>query len=186
MGRRCKTCEHPERAVIERGVLTGKSFRGMGKNYDLSQASIRRHFEGGHIADTLLRAIKSESNECADELFGKLAFLSNRALALMVKGRGARGVWVRDMAFTRAIRLISIQTRIVEQIYEKLQIKTNNTDVLVVALQATDRYVCDYIRQGTSLERGDIPQSLVEAYRAYLKTKRVMREGRTKWEKNSH
>ena len=82
MPRSCATCEHPERAAIDRALVGGASNRSVASLYDLSEASIRRH-KRNHLARKLVMAEKAAEVAEADNLLDRLEALQSRTLAIL-------------------------------------------------------------------------------------------------------
>jgi len=55
MPRRCTICTHPERAEIEKQIVTGISFRDISKRFDIGVQSIHRH-KTSHLGRVIERA----------------------------------------------------------------------------------------------------------------------------------
>jgi hypothetical protein len=56
MGARCQVCAHPRVRVIHDVLLTGESFRGVGRRFGLDRDAVRRHFHT-HMSGVLPEAV---------------------------------------------------------------------------------------------------------------------------------
>ncbi len=62
MGRRCTICDHPKRQEIDKALLSGLSFRKIGKRFDVNPSSAYRHRQT-HVVDLIARAQNSLGRE---------------------------------------------------------------------------------------------------------------------------
>jgi hypothetical protein len=59
-GRRCKVCEHPERARIELLMARGAGQHAIGKKFEVSPDSVWRHWRNGHVAEHVKAKLAGE------------------------------------------------------------------------------------------------------------------------------
>ncbi len=87
MANKCKTCGHSKRAEIEADLLNSVPFRSISEKFGISHTSIRRHFENGHISETLVRATEVRQIADSDDLLKKLRFLQHQSLEILMEAR---------------------------------------------------------------------------------------------------
>lgn len=79
MGRRCSTCSHPDRQIIEQALLEGRlSQRVIAQEYSVNRASIANHFQK-HIPTIVAQA----SPDAQESIGDKLETLTHTALDLI-------------------------------------------------------------------------------------------------------
>ena len=98
MPRVCKACNHPEREIIDKYLIEGKSIRNIAERYSLSSTSVYRH--KSHLNGTLVKAKGVKEIAQADNLMEQISSLQARALNILSKTEEAED-W---RAATGAIR----------------------------------------------------------------------------------
>ena len=68
---RCATCAHPDRADIDRRLVSGEPERAIASRYGLSRASVQRHHKN-HLPDTLTKATEAAEITRADDLLAQV------------------------------------------------------------------------------------------------------------------
>lgn len=82
MARSCTVCSHPESVAINEAlILEKRPNRRVASQYDVSEASVRRHRE--HIPKLLVEAAQTEEIIDADNLLGDLRGIQERTLAIL-------------------------------------------------------------------------------------------------------
>jgi hypothetical protein len=112
MPRRCQVCYHPERAAIDSGLLEGTPAARIAKRYGLTDDCMERH-RSRHLRRDTAPAVeqvleillpqrveqpKPTSPLSADDIFGRLRRLADRAETLVVDAEGQNSIPVRAMA----------------------------------------------------------------------------------------
>ena len=74
MPQTCTVCRHPERDSIERGLLSGETFRHIAVRTGTSTAALQRH-KNDHIPLTLAKAHYAEEVARGDSFLEEIGFL---------------------------------------------------------------------------------------------------------------
>ena len=56
MSKPCRICTHPEREAIDQAIISDVPYRSITERYGVSNGSIARHKEAGHISQALIQA----------------------------------------------------------------------------------------------------------------------------------
>ena len=56
MSKPCRICTHPEREAIDQAIISDVPYRSITEQYGVSNGSIARHKEAGHISQALIQA----------------------------------------------------------------------------------------------------------------------------------
>jgi hypothetical protein len=91
MPRTCTVCTHPERAVIDRALVSRESFRDISKRFSVSVSAADRH-KKGHIPATLVRAKAVQETSDAVDVMAELQRCFERVNLLF----DACDRWLRD------------------------------------------------------------------------------------------
>lgn len=83
MPRLCSVCSHPERAEIEKALVTRfDSFRTIANRFGLSKAALIRH-KAEHLPGHLLKAKELAEIASADDLLREMQSLQRRTLEIL-------------------------------------------------------------------------------------------------------
>jgi hypothetical protein len=120
MGRRCFTCAHPRRAEIEHDLLNNASYRTLSGKYGISPDALRRHFEGGHIAQSVVRDAEIRKLAYSEDLLSKAAWLQDQALQILDEARAGAEPDLKTalLAIGKAANLLETQARLMGQLRE--------------------------------------------------------------------
>ena len=88
MPRTCTICSHPERAAIDRALVSGEPFRNIAEQTGTSPASLMRH-KTDHLPASLVAAKEASEVAQADKLLSELQSLKGKAVALLLKAEQA-------------------------------------------------------------------------------------------------
>ena len=90
MPRKCSICTNPHRHEIDEAlVLRIESFRTIGERHGVSYASVRRHFENGHVSQELARAVELRRISYSGDLLSKLLFLQHETMKFIDEAKEA-------------------------------------------------------------------------------------------------
>ena len=115
MPRACSTCQHPERAAIDRALAGGASNRRVAALYGVSEASIRRH-KSNHLARKLVLAEKAAVVAEADNLLDRLEALQSRTLAILEAAEQERDHRMALAAIAQARRNLEVVGEITKEL----------------------------------------------------------------------
>lgn len=121
MPRKCTVCAHPRRRDIEVAIATGQSYRAVARQYGTTKDALRRHLDGGHMAQALARAEAERASEAGDVL-DQLQSLRVRALAMLAEaeGKGDVRAWA---AVAREVReCLELQAELLGQLRRGVQV----------------------------------------------------------------
>ena len=103
MGQRCRTCYHPERSAIDIELARGVDCAKIAKRFGLSDYSVRRHRNTGHVPASILNAFPRHRADLsaealtqlrADESAGVLLHLAQqRSTLLRLQDEAERKKW---------------------------------------------------------------------------------------------
>ena len=98
MPRKCTACYHPERAAIDKAIVSGESNRCVAARFHLSENAVQRH--RAHIRQAIIRAKDAEIiavGKTGYERFSELWILADEALRKAVGDRDKQG-WHQILA----------------------------------------------------------------------------------------
>jgi transposase-like protein len=73
MGQNCCICAHPKRKEIDRALVAPKpNFSAIARIFDTNRDSVRRHLEGGHVAEKIKKAADAQEALDADDLLQEI------------------------------------------------------------------------------------------------------------------
>ena len=88
MGRPCSVCAHPDRAAIDRALVSGTPRTALASRHGLSEPAVRRH-EDTHLPERLSKAAEAAEIAEADDLLGQVRTLQHRALGILDQAEDA-------------------------------------------------------------------------------------------------
>jgi len=73
MGQNCCICAHPKRKEIDKALVAPKpNFSAIARIFDTNRDSVRRHLEGGHVAEKIKKAADAQEALDADDLLKEI------------------------------------------------------------------------------------------------------------------
>ncbi len=73
MGQNCCICAHPKRKEIDRALVAPKpNFSAIARIFGTNRDSVRRHLEGGHVAEKIAKAAEAQEALDADDLLKEI------------------------------------------------------------------------------------------------------------------
>lgn len=88
MPRTCSICNHAQRAVIDRALLSGTSFRDIAGQFQVSRSALDRH-KAAHLPAKLAKAHEAKEVASADKLITELNGLKGKAVSLLMQAERA-------------------------------------------------------------------------------------------------
>jgi hypothetical protein len=89
MPRSCSICVHPDREKIDGQLLSGATYRGISRNFAVSEDALYRHKSEGHIVVDLAQAHEVKEIARADSLLDQLKAVRQRTDELLTKAEEA-------------------------------------------------------------------------------------------------
>ncbi len=138
MGRRCTICEHPQRQEIDKALLSGLSFRKIGKRFDINPSAAYRHRQT-HVVDLIARVQKPLNREelaraeklaeqqqetqagelrYAIDVVQQLKAINAACLEVLKQARSDRKYSLSLRAVDRIVRQIELQAKLLGQIQD--------------------------------------------------------------------
>lgn len=128
MPRKCTICIHPERTEIEKILVTrAESYRGIARQFDLSQAAVSRHVNDGHIAERLAKVHDEEEALEALDVLRQLRAINSAA------GRILQEAMDKDENGIRRSPLMAL--RAMDRVHRQLELQAKLLGVLSDAPQ---------------------------------------------------
>lgn len=87
MSKPCRICTHPEREAIDQAILTDVPYRSITERYGVSNGSIARHKEAGHISQALIQANEVREITRSADLLDMTMSLLNEAQDIVEESR---------------------------------------------------------------------------------------------------
>lgn len=87
MSKPCRICTHPEREAIDQAILTDVPYRSITERYGVSNGSIARHKEAGHISQALIQANEVREITRSADLLDMTMNLLNEAQDIVDESR---------------------------------------------------------------------------------------------------
>jgi hypothetical protein len=111
MGRKCSICEHEKLVDIDKAILDNVSNRAVAGQYGVSREAVRRHQVNGHIENALIHAHDAKEIKEADDVFGRLSNLHDRAMAVLNKAELEQSYTVMLNAIREVRSIIETQAK---------------------------------------------------------------------------
>ncbi len=110
----CSICEHPARAELEAGLVSGASVRGLARAHRVSASALRRHRDAGHLPRaTVDEATKAEAVRAEDLLQRARRYESlAAAVAAQALRERPRDPRLALQALDRALAAVAAQGRL--------------------------------------------------------------------------
>jgi hypothetical protein len=116
MPRICTICGHPDRAEIDRALVTGtEANRRIAARFQLSEQAIRRH-RTDHLPAELTKAAAIEEEATATGLLARLRALNAETADVLKAARDAEDHELRLKAITRAEKQIELEGRLLGEL----------------------------------------------------------------------
>ena len=110
MPRTCTVCAHPERAEIDRALLSGEPLRNIAERVSLSATSLFRH--KAHVSETLAKSHEATEVSRADALLGQLKHLTEDARRIQKKAEAVNDYRAALAGVRELTRLVELAARL--------------------------------------------------------------------------
>lgn len=87
MSKPCRICTHPEREAIDQAIISDVPYRSITERYGVSNGSIARHKEAGHISQALIQANEVREITRSADLLDMTMSLLNEAQDIVEESR---------------------------------------------------------------------------------------------------
>lgn len=122
MPRQCALCARPDRAELDRLLISGEaSNRRIAARCDVSESSVRRHV-ASHIPGELAKAREVHEQVRADDLLGRLLELNRETMAILSEAREGKAHDIALKAIARAEKQIEIQGELLGELNRAPQV----------------------------------------------------------------
>src|SRR5262245_38789993 len=111
MTRRCTVCVHDERDAIDASIVNGAPYRRIATQYQLAEASVRRHV-AAHLPEALVLAAEASTAARADQLLEQATGLLTAALDLLEQARQAGDLRAALSAIGQARGVLELLARL--------------------------------------------------------------------------
>ncbi len=115
MPRTCTICRHDKRSEIDKALLDERPFRAIARQYGPSRGALARH-QKSHIIQSLALSKKAEDELAADDLFGRLQYLSQQTLDILESAKHDGSPNVALSAIKRLESQIELRARLAGQL----------------------------------------------------------------------
>ena len=115
MPRTCTICTHEERPAIDRALVQGASFRGIARDFGISEDAVTRH-KAEHLPTLLVKAQEAEEAAAADDLLAELRSLQATTLSLLRKAERAGKLGTAVMAIREARGNLELLAKLTQQL----------------------------------------------------------------------
>lgn len=105
MAMKCSICTHPERADIDKALISGQSNRSIAAQYNLSVTSVRRH-KAAHLPEHLAKAKEAEQVTKADDLISDLQYLRQMAVDFLEQAKAEQDMRAAAPLISSAVKVI--------------------------------------------------------------------------------
>jgi len=112
MTRVCTICSHPQRAAIDKALVTGgATFRNIAQRWGLSTTAVFRH-RAEHLPAALLKAQEAEEVRQALDVIVQLKFINGAALTVLRDARASGEGELVLKAVDRVMKQIELQAKL--------------------------------------------------------------------------
>jgi hypothetical protein len=102
MSMTCSICASPDRAEVERLLVSGRSMRSIAVQFGLSSTSLGRHRNNGHVPTAIVVADQADREAHAVDLTSRVEFLWRKASAILEQAEGRPTVQLQAVRELRA------------------------------------------------------------------------------------
>jgi hypothetical protein len=117
MGRSCTICLHPDRAAIDRALVSGTSFRDLAGQWSVTKSALHRH-KTQHLPGHLVKAQEEESIGQAIDVVRQLKAINAACLEILQTSRAEKKHSISLKAVDRIERQISLQAKLLGELQE--------------------------------------------------------------------
>jgi hypothetical protein len=117
MGRSCTICLHPDRAAIDRSLVSGTSFRDLAGQWSVTKSALHRHKQE-HLPAHLAKAHEEESIGQAIDVVRQLRAINAACLEILQTSRAEKKHSISLKAVDRIERQISLQAKLLGELQE--------------------------------------------------------------------
>jgi hypothetical protein len=110
MNKRCSVCNHPSRAEIDRGLLTGVPYRPLAAQHGLSPSSLSRHLR--HLKQEIALQERQAHQARQQAILDHLELLSVRLDRLFQNATDFHSLHVALGCLRESLRLVTLQERL--------------------------------------------------------------------------
>jgi hypothetical protein len=107
MPRSCTVCCHPDRAAIDRELVTGTAFPAIAAKYRVSADAVGRH-KAGHLLVQLVKAHAAEDASRGDDLLDRLESLTADARRIGKKAEANGDYRTALMGIRELVRIVEV------------------------------------------------------------------------------
>ena len=111
MPQTCTICRHPERESIERGLLSGETFRHISARTGTSTAALQRH-KNDHIPLTLAKGHCAEEVTRGGTLLEEIGFLRQRTMRILDRAEQQGDLRTALRAISEATKLADLMSKV--------------------------------------------------------------------------
>ena len=144
MPRACTVCDHPDRVALDAGLVGGRSYRDVARQWGVSKDAVARHHRA-HVSPALVRVVERREARLAERgprsVLERLETLYERAVGILDRAEGA-GQTAQELGALRELRgLADSIARITGELKESPAIAVN-----VLASPELTRYTAELLR----------------------------------------
>ena len=121
----CTVCQHPRRDAVDRHLVSGRSNRGVAREYGLGREAVRNH-RARHVPQTLTRAREAREEAHADDLLAQVRHLHDRALHILDEAEAADDHRSALGAIREARAAVELLAKLVGELDERPVVNVTN------------------------------------------------------------
>lgn len=115
MPRRCTICIHPERAAIDRQLLSSVTLRSIAQRFDVSEYALIRHREN-HLGELVDQAAETLTEELVMNVWEEINRLKEEAARLQAEAEEQRDLKTALQALAEYRRVVELVCRLEGQV----------------------------------------------------------------------
>lgn len=119
MPRSCSICAHAKANDINTELLRNESMRVIAKRYSVTNSSLQRHSQAGHVPKALRQARRATEIVLADSLLDRLVEIHKETMAILQEARDTGNAELALRAIARAEKQIELEARLVGELKEQ-------------------------------------------------------------------
>lgn len=128
MPRACTVCDHPDRVALDAGLVAGRSYRDVARQWSLSKDSVARHHRA-HVSPALVRVVERKEAHRAERgpaaALARLEDLYQRAVRVLERAEAA-GQTAQVLGAVREARgLVEVIAKITGELREAPAVAVN-------------------------------------------------------------
>jgi hypothetical protein len=117
----CSVCAHPDRAAVDKALVTGASLRDVAGQFGLTKSSVERH-QADHLPARLVKAAERQDVREALDVVAQLKAINAATLEVLRDAQASKDGELVLKATDRALKQIELQAKLLGDLDDRPQV----------------------------------------------------------------